>query len=258
VNIIQSPAYPTNYAKTRSGFPLNLIVIHTQQGFEKGTDAWFANPNSHVSAHYNIALSGEIDQSVQDPDTAFHAGNWEYNCRSLGLEFEDSNDPQGVIRSNMQYAAGADLIAAKCKQYAIPCDRAHIIGHREVPGNDHPACPGNEDIDRLVREANSALAAMGPQAAPPPPPPPTPPAPRGTVKITARPFLWLRTGPGTNFPHATGYDAQGRPIQSLPYGVVVEYVNLVKGEVVDGDPWWCVSIRGHYFARRWTNLYRRT
>lgn len=39
--------------------------------------------------------------------------------------------------TDAMYAASARLTAAVCGRYGIPVDRAHIIGHVEVPGTDH-------------------------------------------------------------------------------------------------------------------------
>jgi peptidoglycan hydrolase-like protein with peptidoglycan-binding domain len=35
------------------------------------------------------------------------------------------------------YRSSAALTAYLCNRYSIPKDRAHIVGHSEVPGNDH-------------------------------------------------------------------------------------------------------------------------
>lgn len=74
-----------------------------------------------------------------------------------------------------------------------------------------------------------------------------------TVTVTAHPFLWLRTGPGTSFPHATGTDGNGNPIQSVPPGAVVQYVEVVQGEPVIGNSTWLKSVHGNYFWAGGTN-----
>ncbi len=251
MTITQKPANPNNYSQGRFGYALDLLVIHTMQGYLGGTDSWFANPGSKVSSHYGVGLNGEVHQYVQDGDTSWANGNWPYNCRSITLEFEDNNNPEGIARTDAQYAVGAQLIADKCRQYSIPCDRAHIIGHREVPGNVHPLCPGNEDIDRLIRQAAALLNAIAtPVVAPVP-------KPHGTVKVTAVPFLNLRKSPSDLAPLATGLDGSGHPITHLPTGAVVNYVDVVPadpGSRYQGP--FLVSIRGHYFAAEYTTYGR--
>jgi hypothetical protein len=75
----------------------------------------------------------------------------------------------------------------------------------------------------------------------------------GTVTITASPSLNLRTGPGTTFPLGTGKDDAGNTIHTLPHGAVVEYVNVVQGQSVNGDLSWLVSDRGNFFSASGTN-----
>ncbi len=55
------------------------------------------------------------------------------------------------------YQESARLTAAICDRYGIPKDRAHILGHYEVPGTDHtdPGGP-NWDWVRYIRLVNLA------------------------------------------------------------------------------------------------------
>lgn len=69
---------------------------------------------------------------VLDKDVAYHAGNWEYNTLSIGIEHEGyANDPDWVFSEEM-YEKSASLVRWLCDQYDIPKDRAHIIGHNQV------------------------------------------------------------------------------------------------------------------------------
>lgn len=61
-----------------------------------------------------------------------------------------SNEESG---SDALYKASAGLIETICRRWAIPCDRDHIIGHREIRADK--TCPGLEvDLDKLVDMAN--------------------------------------------------------------------------------------------------------
>jgi len=90
VNITQRTAHPANYTKGRQGHRPNLILIHVADGTFEGTIAWFRNPASSVSAHYVISTAGEIAQCVDEGDTGWHAGNWNANLASIGIEHEGS------------------------------------------------------------------------------------------------------------------------------------------------------------------------
>lgn len=151
-----------NYTVGRAGRPINLIILHTMQGFLTGTDSWFNNPKAQVSAHEGVGLNGEVHLYVDPRNTAWGAGNLDYNRRAINLETEDNRDPNGVVRTDAQYESLAQRVALHCRQNAIPCDRAHVIKHGEVPGTTHKSCPGNLDIDRVIRRANEILTGAAP------------------------------------------------------------------------------------------------
>ena len=141
------------------------IVVHTAVGTLGGTVSWFALPDSGVSAHFVVGLDGQLASVVAEEDTARHAGrphdstapflpqDVDPNQVTLGIEFVDDRDPNGVIRPDAQYATGAELLWALGLRWSIPLDRDHVVGHREIDGSQ--TCPGNLDIDRLLREANA-------------------------------------------------------------------------------------------------------
>lgn len=134
--IKQVPAAKSNYTKGRGGHAISMIVIHTQQGSEHGTEAWFADPHAHASAHYGISFAGDVSQFVDDADTAWHAGNAVINKISIAVELEGFEE-KGEFPPPMM-AALAELVNELCTKYSIPVDRAHIIGHAEVPDPNHP------------------------------------------------------------------------------------------------------------------------
>lgn len=62
------------------------------------------------------------------------------------------------------------------------------------------------------------------------------------VKVVT-PVLVVRTGPGTKYPGGQANSTDGH----LHQGTVVEITGYVKGESIDGNPWWLRSTRNHYF-----------
>ncbi|MFD6492608.1 N-acetylmuramoyl-L-alanine amidase [Streptomyces sp. NPDC060188] len=139
----QSPDYPSalwvpastsNYAVGRTA-SISKVVIHVTQGSYAGTISWFQNPTAEVSAHYVVRSSdGQITQMVRDKDTAWHARSG--NASGIGIEHEGYIDDPTWFTDAM-YRSSAALTAYLCDRYGIPKDRAHIVGHSEVPGNDH-------------------------------------------------------------------------------------------------------------------------
>jgi len=132
-------AVADNYTDSNreSTYNINYVVIHTTQGSAAGTLSWFRNSSSDVSAHYVIRSNdGKVWQCVRDKDIAWHAGNWNYNTWSIGIEHEGFVEQDGWYTEAM-YQSSAALTRHLCARYSIPKDRAHIIGHSEVPGATH-------------------------------------------------------------------------------------------------------------------------
>ena len=138
-------AYSGNYtsANRPSSNPINKIVIHVTQGSWSSAINWFKDSRAGVSAHYTVRSNdGFVGQSVQEKDIGYHAGNWTYNQTSVGIEHEGYvSDPKWF--TDAMYRSSAKLSAYLCKKYDIPMDRAHIIGHNEVPSATHTDPGGN-------------------------------------------------------------------------------------------------------------------
>lgn len=130
-------ASSSNYSDySRAGSDIDLVIIHTMQGSYSGSISWFQNPDSSASAHYMVRSSdGQITQMVKEADVAWHAGNWDYNERSVGLEHEGYIADASWYTDAM-YEASAALTADIAARQGIPLDRSHIIGHNEVPDPD--------------------------------------------------------------------------------------------------------------------------
>lgn len=153
----------TNASRPRSD-PINKVVIHTMQGTAAGTKAWFRNPKSEVTTHYLVSSSkGSVTQMVHESDIAWHAGNWDYNKTSIGIEHEGYvQDPKKWYTTNM-YQSSARLVRSICDRYNIPMDRKHIIAHSEVPGATHTDPGKGWNWDRymdLVRESKTQSFSM--------------------------------------------------------------------------------------------------
>ncbi|MFG3363994.1 N-acetylmuramoyl-L-alanine amidase [Streptomyces sp. NPDC048156] len=152
------PASTSNYtASSRpTSYPLNYVIIHVTQETYADALAIFQNPAKKVSAHYVVRSSdGHIAQCVRERNIAWHAGNWDYNTRSIGIEHEGWVD-QPEFFTDALYQSSANLTAAICAKYGIPMDRQHILGHYEVPGTDHTDPGPYWDWSRYIRMVNFA------------------------------------------------------------------------------------------------------
>ena len=82
------PASPYNYtvANRPHDYPVDMIVIHDIEGDAARAIGLFQDPTRAGSAHYVIDYNGAVTQMVQEKDIAWHAGNWDYNTRAIGIE----------------------------------------------------------------------------------------------------------------------------------------------------------------------------
>lgn len=157
---------------SRSGKKILGVVIHTTVGTYQGTIVFFQKVESGVSSHYVVSLEGEITQMVEESRSAYHAGILDRpsaqmvkdngttnpNLYTIGIENADNLKPADADRSK-QYPALIALVRDICLRNQIPIDRYHVIGHREVRASK--TCPGNLDVDYIVREANKQPGGTG-------------------------------------------------------------------------------------------------
>lgn len=160
------------------------IVIHHNAGTnnEAALNTWLVGSPAGTSAHYQITPD-EIIGAVGENYIAYHAGNWNMNVHSIGLEhLNNSGAPNWTIAEDT-YKNSARLIADICKRYGLPIDRNTIKKHSEV-SDLGTACPGGIDIDKLVAMAKQV--ANGGNVTPPKPTPPKPNPKPNPAKPTGR------------------------------------------------------------------------
>ena len=138
---VNNPADPEDYGnydvahREADGLDIQYIVIHDTESPYSATIELFQQPTAYVSAHYVLrAADGQITQMVENKNVAWHAGNYYLNSHAIGLELEGVAIEGASWYSEQLYRSTARLVRYLAKKYRIPPDRAHIIGHDEVPG----------------------------------------------------------------------------------------------------------------------------
>ncbi len=134
-----------NYTKAhRSPRASRYVVVHVTEGAFWPSVRWLQSEHSHASSHYIVSRQGRIIQLVHESDIAWHAGNMSINRASVGIEHEGFvGDPAGFPEA--QYRASARLAAHIARRALMPIDRAHFIGHAEVPDPFRPGQIGGSD-----------------------------------------------------------------------------------------------------------------
>lgn len=161
-NLRHETKIAANGSYDSSRVTIDTIVVHTMVGTLDGTAAWFSNAGRSKlsSAHYGVGFDGRIQLYVEEDKTAYHAGNYPMNQRSIGIEFEDKGKPNDP-RPELLYQTGAKLIADIARHYNITLDRSHVVKHKEV-SQSSTACPGTLDIEKLINEAKNILGLGDP------------------------------------------------------------------------------------------------
>lgn len=150
------PASTSNYTVSSrpTAYRIDFVVIHVTQETFQDARKIFQDPAKKVSAHYMVASAdGYIGQFVREKDIAWHAGNWDYNTRSIGIEHEGWVDKPAYFTEAM-YRASAALTASVCDRYGVPKNRGRIIAHSEVSGATHTDPGRYWDWDRYIALVN--------------------------------------------------------------------------------------------------------
>jgi hypothetical protein len=117
------------------GADIRYIIIHDTEISYDLTLQVFQNPQTYASSHYVIRSNdGHIAQMVENRHITWHAGNWYMNAHAIGLEHEGVAIEGASWYTEYMYLSSARLTRYLTAKYGIPRDRAHIIGHDEIPG----------------------------------------------------------------------------------------------------------------------------
>ena len=119
-----------NYTAGRQGNKIQEIIIHhwgiDGQAFMTPVN-WLCRPNGTSSAHY-VVQSGKVACIVDCANTAWHAGNFSHNLKSIGIECRpemSAGDLETVC----------ELVADIYKVYGV----LPVVGHKDVSST---SCPG--------------------------------------------------------------------------------------------------------------------
>jgi N-acetyl-anhydromuramyl-L-alanine amidase AmpD len=119
---------------TAAGPTVDYIVIHDTEA-DWATTLKLVQDPTYLAWHYSVRSSdGLVAQHIPTRDVGWHAGNWYVNTHSIGVEHEGFAATGATWYSEPLYRNSAKLVKYLADRYDIPLDRAHIIGHDQVPG----------------------------------------------------------------------------------------------------------------------------
>jgi N-acetylmuramoyl-L-alanine amidase CwlA len=141
-----------NYTTPKSPRKIEYIVIHytASNGASAAAEAkYFLSDGRGASAHYFVGFDGEIFQSVEDKDIAWHCGAKVYrhpkcrNTNSIGIEMCCKTKGDATRPDNNWYfiedtvKATIELTKELMSRYEIPAE--NVIRHYDVTGKVCPA-----------------------------------------------------------------------------------------------------------------------
>ncbi|MGZ3425615.1 MAG: N-acetylmuramoyl-L-alanine amidase [Polyangia bacterium] len=147
--------------RTAGNAVVTIIVIHDTEGGWAASVATLQN-DAGKSVHYIVDADGSrVGQFVPETYTAWHAGNYYVNQRSVGIEHVGmAADPNGY--SDGLYKKSQALVKSIRSRWKVPLDRDHIFGHYQVPDGNNiaesaPRC--SDTLDACETSANYGGAA---------------------------------------------------------------------------------------------------
>jgi N-acetylmuramoyl-L-alanine amidase CwlA len=130
---------------------IKYIVIHYcgSEGSAESIAHYFRYGNKGASAHYIVGYDGEIYQSVEDKNVAWHCGAKTYkhpkcrNANSIGIEMCTKTPGSTKVADDKWYFEDAtvkatiELTKELMKKYNVPAE--NVIRHYDVTGKTCPA-----------------------------------------------------------------------------------------------------------------------
>lgn len=138
----------------RDGRKIDKVILHHNGGNLTGQGCYNVWQTREASAHYQVDSNGVVSQHVWDSDTAWHAGDWDANTTSIGIEHADvSTNPWKI--SDACLDNGAHLTAAVCKYYGLgrPTYGKNVFFHKDFSATECPASIAGSQRDAYLARA---------------------------------------------------------------------------------------------------------
>ncbi|MFC4032500.1 N-acetylmuramoyl-L-alanine amidase [Streptomyces polygonati] len=135
------PSNPADYgshdlADRPHGLPIRYITLHSTDETYDGTLDLFRDPTYAAGAHYVVrSQDGQVTQMIPTQDIAWDSANRSFYQHSIGIEQEAWATHGATWFSEPLYRSTAALVKYLAATYDIPLDRAHILGHDNIPGS---------------------------------------------------------------------------------------------------------------------------
>jgi hypothetical protein len=121
--------------RPNGGLDIRYITLHSTDETYDGTLDLFNDPTYAAGAHYVVrSQDGHVTQMIPTKDIAWDSANRSFYQHSIGIEQEGWATHGAAWFSENLYRSTASLVRYLAAKYDIPLDRAHILGHDNIPG----------------------------------------------------------------------------------------------------------------------------
>ena len=143
----------------------DMIVLHHGATVSADLIVSMATTGSRQVSSHLVIKDGRIVSLVEEQKRAWSLASAYWDSRALTAECANSEAGGYWPLSAATHESIARVVADWCRRYSIPCDRNHVIGHREVyiryGASYATACPGGMDLEWIVKRARQILGAGG-------------------------------------------------------------------------------------------------
>ncbi len=137
-----------NFSKGGLHRPIHGLVLHIQEGTEKGTYSWFNNPESKASSHFGNPKHGRLEQFVDTNNMAWTQRSGNHNWISI-----ENEGKHGDSLTPTQIDNVAALMYWLHENERVPLKLANSpedfgLGYHSMGGKawGHQQCPGTPII----------------------------------------------------------------------------------------------------------------
>jgi N-acetyl-anhydromuramyl-L-alanine amidase AmpD len=159
-------------AANRDEDDIYLLILHSTSGTGSAEDLrqYFARGERRVSAHFIVDASGRVATSVEPKDIAWHAGNWDTNRRSIGIELVGVAGQHSFPAPQLHGLIG--LMAQLSHEFNLSLKRVYdysdgriylpfgVAQHANVWGGDHTDIAPRFPIRDMAARARDARNKM--------------------------------------------------------------------------------------------------
>lgn len=147
----------SGYNEGREGVPVHFVLHHTDtESFTSARNTLSGNTGAPTAQY--LIKDEKLLQMVDERDTAATNGRWMSNTYGINLEICNGDTRQSPPSAKSHETAAWALARGALRwNFLVPLERnVNVFGHKDV-SKSPTGCPGDLDIDLIVRRANEII-----------------------------------------------------------------------------------------------------